>query len=66
MSKINVEFSENGYPYWVRLESNGTLISLHHDDLPDLIFQLQKVAYKIKKKEEIRHQMDLGRAFRGE
>lgn len=66
MTKIDIDFDESGYPYWITLKSNGDEITLQHDHLPDLIFQLQKIADRIKMKEEIAHQRDLGRAFRGE
>jgi hypothetical protein len=58
LNELNISFSEEGYPYWIRIGSGRGEVSIHHDELPFLIEILKRgndhIQKKIKEMEERR------------
>ncbi len=45
---VMLEASTDGYPHWVRVHIDGVQVaSLHHHDLPDLVYAAHRLAEKL-------------------
>lgn len=50
VGKFLVESQTGGIPHWTRIvyEKRGIISGIHHDDIPDLIYALQRLLEHIK------------------